>query len=224
MSEAARIGEMIGKGRFKLLKSLGRGTFGDVYLAESLDPQATAGRREAVIKVLHTQWAKVPEVVERFRREARICQKLRHPGIVSVTDHGVEDGELTARPLRRLTKEAAAIASGEEPPVLSDGTLLLLERAAEGFRVTHGRFDATRLDAVTAAGYVRSLDRHGPSPLATTGSTPEVGFDPGGIGKGLAADIITAELMSDGAAGALVSIGGDLRVRGVAPGGRAPRE
>ena len=53
MSEAARIGETIGKGRFKLQRSLGRGTFGDVYLAESLDPQATAGQREAVIKVLH---------------------------------------------------------------------------------------------------------------------------------------------------------------------------
>ena len=126
-------------------------------------------------------------------------------------------------PGSEVSRLNAAIASGEEPPVLSDDTLLLLERAAEGFRVTHGRFDATRLDAVTAAGYVRSLDRHGPSPLATTGSTPEVGFDPGGIGKGLAADIITAELMSDGAAGALVSIGGDLRVRGVAPGGGAWR-
>ena len=39
-------------------------------------------------------------------------------------------------------------------------------------------------------------------------------FDPGGIGKGLAADLVSAELVDRGAAGALVNLGGDLRVRG----------
>ncbi|HET6953085.1 MAG TPA: FAD:protein FMN transferase, partial [Acidimicrobiales bacterium] len=43
--------------------------------------------------------------------------------------------------------------------------------------------------------------------------------DPGGIGKGLAADLVTAELMAAGAAGALVNLGGDLRVRGEPPAG-----
>jgi thiamine biosynthesis lipoprotein len=46
-----------------------------------------------------------------------------------------------------------------------------------------------------------------------------VQFDPGGIGKGLAADIVTEELLGAGAAGALVSVGGDVRVRGEAPDG-----
>ena len=46
-------------------------------------------------------------------------------------------------------------------------------------------------------------------------------FDPGGIGKGLAADIVTEELIAAGAAGALVSVGGDVRVRGESPGGTA---
>jgi thiamine biosynthesis lipoprotein len=42
-------------------------------------------------------------------------------------------------------------------------------------------------------------------------------FDPGGIGKGLAADMIVAELLMAGAAGACVNLGGDLRVDGEAP-------
>jgi thiamine biosynthesis lipoprotein len=42
-------------------------------------------------------------------------------------------------------------------------------------------------------------------------------LDPGGLGKGLAADIVTAELLAAGARGALVEIGGDVRVRGVPP-------
>jgi thiamine biosynthesis lipoprotein len=45
------------------------------------------------------------------------------------------------------------------------------------------------------------------------------GFDPGGIGKGLAADIVLSELVATGAEGACVNVGGDLRVSGVAPDG-----
>lgn len=44
-----------------------------------------------------------------------------------------------------------------------------------------------------------------------------VSLDPGGLGKGLAADLVTAELLTAGADGAMVSLGGDLRVRGAAP-------
>lgn len=47
----------------------------------------------------------------------------------------------------------------------------------------------------------------------------DVEFDPGGIGKGLAADILVEELLAGGADGAMVSIGGDLRAEGAAPGG-----
>lgn len=43
---------------------------------------------------------------------------------------------------------------------------------------------------------------------------PGTVLDAGGIGKGLAADIVSEWLMRHGAAGALVSVGGDLRVRG----------
>src|SRR5207245_497499 len=50
---------------------------------------------------------------------------------------------------------------------------------------------------------------------------PGVGFDPGGIGKGLAADIVTDELMQAGADGACANLGGDVRVRGAGPTGAA---
>lgn len=43
-----------------------------------------------------------------------------------------------------------------------------------------------------------------------------VELDPGGIGKGLAADLVAARLMAGGAAGVLVNIGGDIRTRGLA--------
>lgn len=46
-----------------------------------------------------------------------------------------------------------------------------------------------------------------------------VAFDPGGIGKGLAADLVVEMLLARGARGALVSVGGDLRAEGEAPEG-----
>jgi thiamine biosynthesis lipoprotein len=48
---------------------------------------------------------------------------------------------------------------------------------------------------------------------------PGTGFDPGGIGKGLAADLVVAAAMDEGAAGVCVNVGGDLRVAGQAPAG-----
>ena len=43
-----------------------------------------------------------------------------------------------------------------------------------------------------------------------------VGFDAGGIGKGLAADLVAEQLVDAGATWVLVSLGGDLRVAGEA--------
>ena len=48
-----------------------------------------------------------------------------------------------------------------------------------------------------------------------------VGFDPGGIGKGLAADLLVQELQAQGAAGASANVGGDLRVEGDGPQGES---
>ncbi|MGN6695379.1 MAG: FAD:protein FMN transferase, partial [Aquihabitans sp.] len=46
-----------------------------------------------------------------------------------------------------------------------------------------------------------------------------VGFDPGGIGKGLAADLVAARIDGEGAAGVLINLGGDLRAIGFGPDG-----
>lgn len=61
-------------------------------------------------------------------------------------------------------------------------------------------------------------------PAASTVTLPGgVGFDPGGIGKGYAADLVVAELLRQGAAGVCANLGGDLRVEGKPPVGRCWR-
>lgn len=66
--------------------------------------------------------------------------------------------------------------------------------------------------------YSRTVVLPGASANDTIG--PTATFDPGGIGKGFAADLVVEGLLAAGAAGALVNLGGDLRVEGVPPAGR----
>ena len=126
------------------------------------------------------------------------------------------------------------------PHRVSDDTLALVLRAVQAWRATGGRFDPTVLGDVIRAGYDRPFEgfvirRDGGvsalrrdaggiviDPVAQTVALPEhAGFDPGGIGKGLAADLVATELVSLGAAGVCVNLGGDLRVAGVSPHGDA---
>jgi len=124
---------------------------------------------------------------------------------------------------------------------VSDETRLLIAKAVEAWAASGGAFDPTVLGSLVAAGYDRSfelLDDDTASPavelptsLALVGCTDieldgttvklpaGTGFDPGGIGKGLAADLVVEELRALGAAGACVNLGGDLRVSGQGPDG-----
>jgi len=72
---------------YTLLRTLGRGGMGIVYLAV----QQSLGRQVA-LKVLTPAVAMDPASSERFLREARIEASLRHPHIVAVHDVGVHDG------------------------------------------------------------------------------------------------------------------------------------
>jgi FAD:protein FMN transferase len=122
------------------------------------------------------------------------------------------------------------------PVEVSADTLLLVRRAIEAWRITGSSFDPTVLGAVIGAGYDRSFELLGTAPPVThealmLGCTDiEVqdsavrlpagtGFDAGGIGKGLAADLVVSEAMAAGAEGVCVNLGGDLRVAGIGPDG-----
>ena len=155
--------------------------------------------------------------------------------------------ERAARRIRELERrwsrfdphsEISALNRSGRPTAVSEETFELIERAVTGWRLTGGAFDPTVLEAVAALGYDRDFaSLGGVSGSRSTGpsrgcggtvlsretrvvSLPDgVGKDPGGIGKGLAADMVARDLMRAGARGCCVNIGGDLRVEGRAPGG-----
>ena len=68
-------------GPYEVLSILGDGGMGTVY--KGRDPRFD---RAVAIKVLHPQFQRDPEIVERFKSEAVIQAKLNHPNIVTVFD------------------------------------------------------------------------------------------------------------------------------------------
>ena len=76
-------------GRYRILKSIGRGGMADVYLARDL----ILDNEEVAIKVLRTNYQTDQIAVARFQREARAMAELNHPNIVAIRDIGEEDGQ-----------------------------------------------------------------------------------------------------------------------------------
>jgi predicted unusual protein kinase regulating ubiquinone biosynthesis (AarF/ABC1/UbiB family) len=74
-------------GRYIVRELIGEGGMGRVYLAKHLD----IGKKVA-LKILHPVYTRSPDVVARFRREARAASKIGHPNIVDVTDSGTTPG------------------------------------------------------------------------------------------------------------------------------------
>jgi len=119
-------------------------------------------------------------------------------------------------------------------------TIRLIETMIEGHRATEGRFDPTLLVPIIEIGYGTSVDGRATAPiidldLARRGSLLGIEvdqnastirlpagtvLDPGGVGKGLAGDLITEEFVGRRCLGLLVSLGGDVVVAGQAPEGR----
>src|SRR3954453_6783656 len=104
-------------GAYRILRQIGEGGMGSVWLAE----HSMLGRR-AAIKVLHPTFSTQPDVVTRFFNEARAATAISDPGIVQIFDFGQDvdgsayivmellDGEPLDRRLRAVGRFAVADA------------------------------------------------------------------------------------------------------------------
>jgi formylglycine-generating enzyme required for sulfatase activity/serine/threonine protein kinase len=74
-------------GRYRIVRALGKGAMGTVYLAEDTQLQ-----RQVALKTPHFEQQPTPELLERFYREARAAATLRHANICPVFDVGQIEG------------------------------------------------------------------------------------------------------------------------------------
>src|SRR6266550_2831847 len=142
-------------------------------------------------------------------------------GLLETARERVEDLERKWSRFRPTSEISLMNQLAGRPVRVSPETATLVRLAIEGARITGGRFDPTVLGAVLRAGYDRSFELLGDDPVPDPGWSPDsgydrilvgepsatvmlpanVGFDPGGIGKGYAADLLVAELLAAGASG-----------------------
>jgi serine/threonine protein kinase len=79
------IGRSVGKAR--ILKRIGRGGMGDVYLCQHPDYD-----KAVAIKILPPDLTRNDELLQRFRREAESAARLEDPNLVEIYDVGEENG------------------------------------------------------------------------------------------------------------------------------------
>ncbi len=107
---------MIGRvlGSYRIVRELGRGGMGTVYLAEH-----TLIGRQAAIKVLRPEPSTNHALVTRFFNEARAATAIRHLGIVEVYDFGYDDAGVAYIVMEYLRGESLARRVGRkrmDPP------------------------------------------------------------------------------------------------------------
>src|ERR1041385_1264277 len=77
-------------GRYSIVRELGRGGMGAVYLARRADGEF---EKQVAIKVLK-RGTDTDEILNRFRAERRILARFNHPNIASLLDAGTTDDGL----------------------------------------------------------------------------------------------------------------------------------
>jgi len=118
--------------RYHVLRKLGEGGMGQVYLAEHVK----MGRKSA-LKVMNPAMVKDADAISRFNREAANASKINHPHVADVYDFGeTSDGVIylamefvDGPPLRKIIEEHGAL-----PPLRA---ATIARQAADALAVAH---------------------------------------------------------------------------------------
>lgn len=149
-------------GRYRLVRLLGEGGMGAVYEAEG-----TRGEGRWAIKLLHPEFVKEDQILQRFFAEAQATRSLNHPNIAQVFDSATaEDGSpylvmelLQGIPLSHYIDQGNPIPPQHALPII-EGVLQALT-AAHAQRIIHRDLKPDNLFLVRdarGASHVKVLD------------------------------------------------------------------
>jgi len=129
--------DMIGReinGRFKVLKVLGHGGFGSVFLAhqKSVD-------RQVAIKILRPSWSHRPQVAQRFLIEAKATSQLQNQHTVTVFDFGTTEDELLYIAMEYLEGQTLQTRMTNGTPLSTKQAVNIVSQIAESLAEAHDR-------------------------------------------------------------------------------------
>jgi hypothetical protein len=120
-------------GQYRLIRPLGAGGMGEVYLAEH-----RMLKRPCAVKLIRPEQAGDPNVLARFEREVRMTARLSHWNTVEIFDYGrTEDGTFfyVMEYLPGLSLEDLLERHGQLAP---ERVVHLLRQTCQGLREAHG--------------------------------------------------------------------------------------
>jgi len=123
-------------GHFKIIKKLGEGGMGEVFLAE--DQKLS---RNVALKILQTAFIDDADRLQRLNREARTAAKISHPNVMSIYDIDSAIDEKSGRELRFIVMEYVSGVSltdflQDRRPGMAE-KLRLAEKIASGLAAAH---------------------------------------------------------------------------------------
>lgn len=118
-------------GGYKLVRELGRGAMGSVYLARQISLD-----RNVALKVIQSQWAREPAFVARFTREAYAAAQLTHHNVVQIYDMGAE-GEVNYFSMEYVNGQSLADRTQDHGKLDVEEAVGYILQAARGLNFAH---------------------------------------------------------------------------------------
>jgi serine/threonine protein kinase len=117
-------------GKYRIIEEIGRGGMGVVYQAED-----TGLGRQVAIKVLPDQFAKDPERLARFDREAKVLASMGHPNIAAI--HGLDESDVKRFIVMEFVEGETLAERLSRGPLAFEETLEICRQVAEGLEGAH---------------------------------------------------------------------------------------
>jgi len=125
--------ELTGKiGRYEIVRPLGKGAMGVVYLAH--DPLL---ERDVALKVMIAQIADDPELSKRFEREAKAVARMTHPNVVTVYDLGYHADGSPYIAMELLKGQDLSKAARGTPALLLERKIAIIVQVLTGLGHAH---------------------------------------------------------------------------------------
>jgi tRNA A-37 threonylcarbamoyl transferase component Bud32/tetratricopeptide (TPR) repeat protein len=119
-------------GKYEIVRLLGKGAMGQVYVAHDVKLD-----RDVALKVMVAQIADDPELKSRFEREAQLVGKMQHPNLVTVFDFDYHTDGSPYIAMELLKGQDLQKAARQTPPMTLERKVAVIVQVLAGLAHAH---------------------------------------------------------------------------------------